>query len=854
MQSTKLTSYNRHDTSPSVIEHPIVSTVDERRSAKRVKVSAPLPTTSIASQIESKAYDNIDEVLADFNTASSSFESGHSAPGESNGSQPQPLQVAGLKQELESLIRRAMTQNPKIFVQSSQSPGSATKALGGTTENKNAHVLPHPESATKLVLTLYGSVPTPKQLFSSLQQPLDSPTSKATQAYEQDLTNNDTAFRLAADQVIPPLRESALPNGIFTTKIIPVHSETLDTEEKRATFSDIFAPPAGSNIPPLKPPSQSRHTDTRSQSVGWYNPAEVFATRNREHKTYATQLLSTGHWLAYNVIPSPAQLSSPGEKRRQRERALSTGESKASLPDKVIAAHEYAKEDALFKSVYSSFAPDHDDSAAIVPEQLKSRLWWERFGERKYWRMRASASALDTEKGVEALDEVNGAHGEDEDDLFREAVEAWEPEDIPPQLDIVKKETTEERPTEKDTQEILKDISELLETLNSYQRIRSLSLASTTRTTAGQHPQLTTMAGSPTTPSSDEFDVYEILKSQLIVMISALPPYAVAKLNGDQLEALNVSTRIEVPGANHKGIMEETDFTTKAVQPVLNAATGPAMRTTTPQIPQVTGRVPHYPTASTPAQRAAYTSSAKPTAPAPSYPSHQYSARPTSSNQYGSYSAQAPPPASRHAYSGHQYGPQTPQTHGSQYTNGHRQYPPAGGYMYGQQYAATPSTSHAAVPGSQLQRPSQPGYQQRAQNSQNYGYGPVSTARSTSPPTPASHLPQQQARSQFHTPNPGQTQSRPQLYYPTPAQVGAVNANATLMNAATTIGQHMNLTAEEQATLMARQKEMIAANQHQSNGTARMSGTPQPVNGLDGTHGNGTTTPQQNGIVAGSGS
>lgn len=828
--------------------------MDERRSTKRVKLSTPLPTTSVASQIASKAYDNIDEVLADFNAASSSFECAYSAPGESNGTQPQPLQVAGFKQELESLIRRAMTQNPRIFVRASQSPGSTTKTLEGTTENKGGHVIPHPEGATKLVLTLYGSVPTPKQLFSSLQQPVDIPTSKATQAYEQDLSNTDNAFRLATDLVIPPLRESALPNGIVTTKIIPVHSEILDAEEKRATFGDIFAPPSGSNVPPLKPPSQSRHAETRSQSVNWYNPAEVFAARNREHKTYATQPLSTGHWLAYNVVPSPAQLSSPGEKRRQRERALSSGESKASLPDEVIAAHEQAKEDALFKSVYSSFAPDHDDSAAIVPEQLKSRLWWERFGERKYWRMRESASDLDTEKGLEALDEINAAHGEDEDDLFKEAVEAWEPEEIPPQLDITKKETIEEGPTEKDTQEILEEISELLETLSSYQRIRNLSLASTARTTAGQHPQLTTMAGSPTIPSSDEFDVYEILKSQLIVMISALPPYAVAKLNGDQLGALNVSTRIEVPGANHKGIMEEMDFATKAVHPVLNAATGPTLRTTTPQIPPVSGRVPHYPAASTPVQRAAYASSARPTGPAASYPSHQYSARPTSSHQYGSYSAQAPPPASRHAYSGHQYGPQTPQTHGSQYTNGHRQYPPAGGYMYGQQYAATPSSSHAAMPGSQLQRPSQPGYQQRAQNSQNYGYGPVSTARSTSPQTPASGPPQQQARSQFHTPDPGQTQSRPQLYYPTPAQVSAVNANATLLNAATTIGQHMNLTAEEQATLMARQKEMIAANQHQSNGRARMSGTPQPVHGAEGTHGNGTTTPQQNGIAAGSGS
>ncbi|MCJ1250082.1 hypothetical protein MMC30_007308 [Trapelia coarctata] len=843
-----------HDTTPSILEHPFISNVDERRSTKRVKLSTPLPTTSIASQIESNAYHNIEEVIADVDTASSSFKSGNPSPGESNKNQPHPLQIAAFKQELGSIIRRAMTQNPESVVRSSPSPDSTIKVLGGSTENKKTHVLPHTESAGRLVLTLYGSVPTPKQLFSSLQQPVDLPTSGASQASEQDQSANSTVFRLATDQVIPPLRESALPNGISTSRIIPVHSETLSTEEKRATFGDTFGPPPGANIPPLKPPSQTRHTATRSQSVNWYNPAEVTYSRTREPRTYATQPLSTGQWLLYNVVPSPAQLSSPGEKRRQRDRALSTGESKASLPDEVIAAHEKAKEDALFKSAYSSFAPDRDDSAALVPQQVKSRLWWERIGERRYWRMRASAGALASENDVEALDGIDATHGDDEEQLFKEAVEAWEPEEVPPELDVSKKETAEEGPTEKDTQDILDEISELLETLSSYQRIRNLSLATNARTTAGQNPQLTAMSGSPTTPSPAEFDLYEILKSQLVVMVSALPPYAVAKLNGDQLGALNVSTIIHVQGKNVKGTMEEHEVATKAMQPVLNAATGPAVRTATPQMPPVAGRVPHYQTSSTPVQRTAY-APPRVAAPSATYPSHQYSARPASSNQYGSYSAQQPPLTSRHSYSAHQYGPQTPQAPGSQYTNGHRPYPTQSGYsMYGQQYATTPSTPHTPMPGNQLQRPSQPGYQQRAQNSQSYGYGSASTARSASPQNPASYLPQQQARSQYHTPNAGQVQSRPQVYYPPSAQISSVNANAALMNgAATTIGQHMNLTAEEQATLMARQKELIAANQHQSNGTIRMSGTSQPVNGVGGTHGNGTVTPQPNGIVAGSG-
>ena len=764
------------------------------------------------------------------------------------------VQVNTFKRALDDLIRHVMANAPQDLGIASEHPGQLAKDTVFVQENRKPMVLSSTETTGKLVLTLYGNAPTPRQLFSSLQQPAKISSSTATQASDIDLKIDGETFQLASDAIIPALRESALPNGISTTKIIPAHTEDLGLEqEQTVTFGDIFAPPP--SVPPLNPPKQSRHTATRSQSVNWYNPAEVSApSRSRGRESYTTQPLSTGRWLTYNVAPSPAQLSSPGEKRKQRDRALSSGDSKASLPDETVAAYQYEKDDALFKSVYSSFAPDHDDAIAIVPQQLKNRLWWERVGEKRWSKMRAISSVVDLEDHVEALNGADPSTEIDEDQVFKEAVETWEPEGTPSEFDVTKKSGTDDEKLNGDVDEILGEISQLLETLSSYQCIRNLSLATNARTTAGQNPQLTAMSGSPTSPSSAEFDVYNVLKSQLALMISALPPYAVAKLNGDQLGALNISTRMRVQGKNHKGMMEENDFGTKARQPSMSATNASAVRPTATHI-SAAGRTPHYQGTTTPAARASYSGTARPNAPSASYPSHQYSSRPSAPGQYGAYSSQQPSSTSHHSYSAHQYGPQTPQSHNNQYTNGHRQYPTQNGYTsYDPQYGATQSNASATpIAGSHYQqRPSQPGYQQRAQNSQAYGYGSAGSARSTSPQNRAAYMPPSQARPSYTPSSMSQSQPRAQ-FYQNPAQSSTMTASPAHTNGAPgTIGQHISLTDAEQAEIMLRQKQMIAA-QAQIAGARQGSSTPQPANGTDGVHTNGTTTPQPNGVAAGQG-
>jgi hypothetical protein len=292
--------------------------------------------------------------------------------------------------------------------------------------------------------------------------------------------------------------------------------------------------------------------------------------------------------------------------------------------------------------------------------------------------------------------------------------------------------------------------------------------------------------------------------------------------------------------------MEEHDFAQKARQPVMNAVSSPAVRTGTPQM-GVPNRPAHYHPTSTPGQHPAFSPAARPPAPSATYPSRQYSGRPPATSQYSSYGVQPPQSTNRQSYSAHQYGPQTPQVHAGQYGNTHRQYPLQNGYStYGQQYA-TPGTAASPTPlgGSQLQRPSQPGYQQRAMNSQAYGHTP--SGRSSSPQNRPAYTPQPQPRPQYYAPSTSQTASRPQ-YHPTPGQIAAANASAAERNGTVgTIGEHIRLTAEEQATIMRRQKDMLTAKHQLDNGTMQ-----QPTNGVvDGARSNGTTTPQPNGITAG---
>lgn len=705
-----------------------------------------------------------------------------------------------LKKELDELIRVEMVRRPEVI-----KPSNDVKAEPSEETNAKVKI----DSSGDNVLTLFGQADprSAKQLFSSIRK---------QHASQQSLA------------------ELPLPNGITTTKIIPQHS--LNEGGKPPTLKELFSPPA--TLPSLPIPKQSKHTTTRSSSVNWYDPAEA-ESRNRSNRreSFTTQPLSTGQWLTYNVAPSPTQLASPESKRKQRDRALSFGEPQNSMTAEAAVAHNQAKEDALFRSVYSSFAPDRDDSGALVVEQQKNRLWWKKYGESRYEELLGVRDAR--LHGSEA-EEMNGVVDEEEinEEELQEAIRNWQPEEKPQQMRMLDLSSTEAPKTDKEVDDLLQEISDLLETLDSHQRVRNLTLAAST----------------PTSPSAAEFDVYETLKAQLTLIVSTLPPYLLAKLDGDRLGALKISIKIQTESRNQKGTMEEgeapaaarTRLAAPTAAPAPNAHTAAPARSSSYVQPGATP-AQQYP-------RAGYGSSTVPRSVNPSYLQNpQYSNRPASSNYasatprppystQGVYAAQpAAAPASRYNY-GQAYGQQQSQSSYGAYQNGYRPYTGqnASNYNYNSQYS-TPQAR--AGPQASQYRGSQTDYQQRAVPPQGYGYGSAQAGGSASPQI--QQRPSYSGQDQGQAPN----QQRPQLYHQHSSShqsqaPASPQVNGTSTSASGSPVQQGHLSADEQAALMERQKAQLAERARSQ--SRQGSGTPQPVNGGQ----NGTPASQQNGIVA----
>ena len=797
--------------------------LQESHDAKRMKLSENTEETTIASSIKNKTYTTIDEVVRDVNAATSGvvhelkevISGGETTWVTLQEKRAEMARVAKVKKELDKLVRVEMFRRPDML---NLSKGFKDEHLEET------DLKAKPDNTGDNVLTLLADTRPPKQLFSSLRKPEALPQ---------------------------PLSEVALPNGITTTKIIPKHSINEIEGKPVPTLKEVFPPPA--SLPTLPIPKQSKHTITKSSSVSWYNPTEIETkSRSGRRDTFFTQPLSTGQWLTYNVAPSPTQLASPETKRKQRDRALSIGEPQNSLSEETIATHNQAKEDALFRSVYSSFAPDRDDSGALVSEQQKNRLWWRKYGESRY------LDILENRDGVR--EGSNGVLEEElNEDELREAIQDWKPEDDKEVMKTSKTPKLEAPENSQEADDLLRDISDLLETLDSHQRIRNLTGPMNGRTVSGA-PQLSGMSGNQGTPSSAESDVYEMLKAQLVLIVSSLPPYLLAKLDGDKLGALNISTKIQIESKNQKGTMEDGEASATArariaapatqspsaypAAPARNSSYLQATATPTQQYPRV-GYAPS--TASRPPPASSYLQNP------------QYSNRPSnypagpSRSSYGpqtGYTPQPAPPSSASRYNyGQQYGQQSQSAYGA-YQNGYRPYSGqnTGSYTYNSQY----STAQARPPPAASPQPYRGGqtdYQQRPVPPQGYGYGSTQGGGGASPQTQArsSYPPQGQGSSQ-RPPLYQQSSSGYQSQTSASPQINGTSAAAAGSDSAV---QPRRLSAEEQSAVMEKQKAQLAE-QHSRQG----SGTPQPGNGQNGQqheqqqgHQNGTAV-QQNGVTA----
>jgi hypothetical protein len=654
---------------------------------------------------------------------------------------------------------------------------------------------------TSAILTLFGNAPTPRQLFSSAQ-----------------LNPSDSTIKSEL-----PVEELNLPPGIIATKVIPGPAE----ETKKRTFGEAFAPPLALTALPL--PKATKRPAARDNTIVWEFKDPV--QRNKKGG-YTVQSLSTSTWLSYGGEGAGVDSKSPRERRKLRDRALSGGEAITNGAPKVALLESLAKEEqALFARAYSSFAPSCDNSKALVSGETKGMVWWQSVGEQRYSN---STFALDP-----ALEDISvGLVDGSPDDVvaIEERPEAFAR--IIEELEDYEQDLSNASPNKSKTNvdHILAEISELITTLASHRRIRNATLApaSTLPRAPIISPSPAVAAVSdPDVPSEAETETYHRLQRELAYLILRLPPYLVAKINGDQLAELGISGVIPFETRDIKGTMEEDQVFRQAKLAALSASTNNASTSARPG----SSASQHYSTTAqhTPAiGQAANTrygqqvNSRTPNAAAPQYtrtPSggNQAYGTPTNARRLSGWQQQQPPPGSvrpgagisnpnyANGQSQQQYYQQRP-THQTTPANY------GGGYKSYQQQSSTPQHPSAPRPNSYAPQTQQ--YQSRpaqtpagttvinnpTASTTNYsaspappssynnanaastaprpGYAAPQTQQTTSSSTATNTLPQQQQPSSAASTN-GVQQQQPSSLSATDVKPSLANGMASVSGAST---------------------------------------------------------------------
>jgi hypothetical protein len=611
-----------------VLDHPLTPTNEP--TAKRLRYSTDSAEIEcISSRVEAGVYQSPEALLADVDSATASLitdlQAGDPTSQDHNLANSAINQINLFKQSLSKVCRHIAE------------AGTHIKAEGDGQEDN----LPRISEDTRWpsVLTLTSQTDRgPKQLYSGLQRQRRTDPREANEA---------NGLPTKEQRNLDP---GKFPNGISVTQVPPstVADRAISAKQKR-TFGDIFRPHR--SLKALEPPRPSRNA-TRGSSLGWVNHEELAGAEKPApayKSDYRYASLPTGLWLHYNGAEASAATTTDS-RRRQRDRALSFGEPRADPSIDENSEHGTAKTRALFQSAYSSFAPSSDNSAAVVPEKVRSHAWWNKVGQK---RLHALLALQYPEADLDGKDVIFDTKIEVADD-FGAAVASFEDGAIENPME----QHADENANPQEVDETLQEVSDLLQTLSSYQRIRNLSK----------------MSGGPATPTPAESDVYEILRSNLAVLVNSLPPFAVAKLNGDQLEELNVSNNILVETKDHVGTMELDEYSLQR-QRASMAATNPA--SARPSVSVGAGRPGNYNAqAVNYNQRSSYSN-------APRTPYAASQPRPTA--PYGS--ASGPPQAQA-------YSPARPAPISSQ-----RQSHPSQQQYGSQGYSQTPNTT-------QFQRPS----------------------------------------------------------------------------------------------------------------------------------------------------
>ncbi|KAL4868899.1 hypothetical protein BDV12DRAFT_168843 [Aspergillus spectabilis] len=768
---------SKNDTELQLLSCPLPSSPVKLRS-KRAKISGDRDeAASIQARVALDRYNTLSEFLSDIDKASTAVIERNKSQATDTPTEGTPVtetvnRIAAFKKLLNSLVRQAHVSSASV---KAETPGNDTEE----SEKPPASVVEVRNDG--LVLTLFGNPANPKQLYSSLQKLVKIPLSS-------DESDVDKYV-----EVQTPLPEVGLPNGITTMKVVPYENEEKPKVAKR-TFGEVFAPK--STLPQLEPPRRTR-SSSRAAHVSWIDPFDTVTNfkgflGDRNNHSFAQ--LPSGNWLQYGGVTSSPSFWS----RRQKQQHIQQHGEEKYHEDPILWADEDA---SILQGVYSSFAPSFDSSAAVVQADSKNLVWWNRRGAK---RLNVLLSIADAEESQDTTIQP-GSIGDLDESTLEEMVNSFNPDDfadasIPPK-------TAEERQVDCHTDALLAEVSDLLETLSSYQRIRVLELSTPNQGTEGKDTP-SAQEGSDN-PSDAERDVYETLRSSLSVLVSQLPPFAVAKLNGDQLADLNISQKILVENTDYPGSMEKDDHTIQQERAAAAAAAPVPNRTSTPSRP-VNPQVQYNQRAFNANTRIQPQGSFQ--APQPYYPPRQ----PSTPGAYTPGNPQqfpgARPPATPSQRPGYYPGYAQPTPQYNQATPQAPQYQRPGQNGYNP-YAGQPGPHPAQ--GSPQQYTSRPGL------STPYNATPYAPGRSASPQKPPSSY--AAPRAPFIPPgsNPQQRFMQHPQPHPQPAPYTNYTPNqtpSTYSNSAAAVTYARS--AAEQAALMDRNKVQLAAQGSPS--------TPQP--------------------------
>ncbi|KAK0290714.1 hypothetical protein LTR35_000147 [Friedmanniomyces endolithicus] len=556
IQRDVLDLLHQHDTTPSFLRHEISDEQDSSAPVqKKARLSSSTFKTTILDKLAAGGYASLALLADDAARVSKEIESAiRIRPRDGESRDGGRLPVDDLKQiqrvkAFEQLVKEVVEIGGQYLAVRNT---GATKAVGKMVNGDQAPVKDGMSGRSGSVLTLFGNAPTPKQLFSSMQK---SPSNKRDTVIKSEL----------------PVEEMSLPNGLTATNIL---SAPMTESEKRPTFEETFTP--SYSLPTLQPPKARKRSSTRDTVLSWAFKDPI--NRGSKKGGYTVQSLATGEWLNYGGLDASSDSAAALERRKQRDRALSSGADVArkAASEASVAEQQAREEEALFRRAYSSFAPSHDNAKAIIPAETKGMLRWHKVGAQRFRDTFALDPALMEEQPVAAITSNADKETALVDDVALEKV-LEDLDGLESEAKIVQRVTAKT-----DVDRVLHEVSELLETLASHQRIRSATLWSSTaasRTPISPAPALAAKVGRPDEPAEDEVSIYQALRREIAYLVLKLPPYAVAKLEGDQLAELGVSPLIAIQTKNVRGIMEEDHVARLAKHNAMATAAGIASLT-----------------------------------------------------------------------------------------------------------------------------------------------------------------------------------------------------------------------------------------------------------------------------------